>query len=216
MTARHIPVISAIIVIAAVLTMIGLGIWQLQRKQEKEALIALYSRSIGNSAVIDKWGSDPFTADPSFAYRRVAGDCVPIGEPQLVSGRSASGQPGLVAAVPCRIFSGFDLAGSYVLVLGWTDSVEKMKWDGGKFTGTLVPTIKMNVIQPDESDKGYDRFVHAEYHIVADPPVAGLQPMAKPDPGDLPNNHLAYAGQWFFFALTALVIYVLALKRRRR
>ena len=26
--------------------------------------------------------------------------------------------------------------------------------------------------------------------------------------------HLAYAGQWFFFALTALVIYVLALRRK--
>ena len=51
--------------------------------------------------------------------------------------------------------------------------------------------------------------------LVADPPVAGLQPMARPDPGDLPNNHLTYAGQWFFFALTALIIYVLALRRRR-
>ena len=216
MTARRVPIISTIVVIVAVLTMIGLGIWQLQRKQEKEALIALYSRSAGNSAVVDKWSSDPFTADPSFAYRRVAGDCMPIGDPQLVSGRSASGQSGLVAAVPCRILAGFDLAGSYVLVLGWTDSVEKMQWIGGKFTGTLVPTTKMNVMQPDQSDKGYDRFVHAEYHIVADPPLAGLQPMARPDPGDLPNNHLAYAGQWFFFALTALVIYMLALRRRRR
>jgi surfeit locus 1 family protein len=216
MTARRIPIFSTIVVIAAVLTMIGLGIWQLQRKQEKEALIALYSRSAGNGAVVDNWYSDPFTADPSFAYRRVAGDCMPIGDPQLVSGRSASGQSGLVAAVPCRILSGFDLAGSYVLVLGWTDSVEKMRWNGGKFAGTLVPTTKMNVMQPEESGKGYDRFVHAEYHIVADPPLAGLEPMAKPDPGDLPNNHLAYAGQWFFFALTALVIYVLALQRKRR
>ena len=40
--------------------------------------------------------------------------------------------------------------------------------------------------------------------------------MAAPDPGDLPNNHLAYAGQWFLFALAAAVIYVLALRRRRR
>ena len=52
--------------------------------------------------------------------------------------------------------------------------------------------------------------------IVADPPLAELGPLAKPDPADLPNNHLAYAGQWFFFALTALVIYILALRRRRR
>ena len=50
--------------------------------------------------------------------------------------------------------------------------------------------------------------------LIADPPQAGLEPLAMPDPADLPDNHLAYAGQWFFFALTALVIYVLALRRR--
>ena len=44
----------------------------------------------------------------------------------------------------------------------------------------------------------------------------GLQPLAPPDPSDLPQNHLMYAGQWFFFALTALVIYVLALRKRWR
>ena len=49
--------------------------------------------------------------------------------------------------------------------------------------------------------------------LVADPPVAGLQANAVPDPSDLPNNHLSYAGQWFLFAATALVIYVLAVRR---
>jgi len=33
--------------------------------------------------------------------------------------------------------------------------------------------------------------------------------------GDIPNNHLAYAVQWFLFAGIAGVIYALALKRRR-
>ena len=41
---RRIPILSTIVVIAAVLTMIGLGIWQLGRKTEKEALIALAGR----------------------------------------------------------------------------------------------------------------------------------------------------------------------------
>ena len=36
------PVIPTILVLAAVATMIALGIWQLQRKGEKEALIALF------------------------------------------------------------------------------------------------------------------------------------------------------------------------------
>ena len=50
--------------------------------------------------------------------------------------------------------------------------------------------------------------------VIANEAKAGLEPLARPDPADLPNNHLAYAGQWFFFALTALAIYWLALKRR--
>ena len=50
--------------------------------------------------------------------------------------------------------------------------------------------------------------------MVAIEPVAGLQPLAAPDPADLPNNHLAYAGQWFLFALTALVIYGLVLRQK--
>ena len=36
----RIPILPTIIVVAAVATMIGLGIWQLERKEWKEALIA--------------------------------------------------------------------------------------------------------------------------------------------------------------------------------
>jgi len=50
---------------------------------------------------------------------------------------------------------------------------------------------------------------------VASPSQAGLTQLALPDPGDLPNNHLSYAMQWFFFALSAVTVYVLALRRRR-
>jgi surfeit locus 1 family protein len=52
--------------------------------------------------------------------------------------------------------------------------------------------------------------------LYAAQPPAGLQPLAPPDPSDVPNNHLSYAVQWFFFALSALVIYVLALRKRWR
>ena len=44
-SARGWPVIATILVVAAVATMIALGVWQLQRKGEKEALIALYQRN---------------------------------------------------------------------------------------------------------------------------------------------------------------------------
>ena len=53
-----------------------------------------------------------------------------------------------------------------------------------------------------------------KWHIVADPPLAGLIANARPDPRDIPNNHWSYAIQWFAFAATALIIYALALRRR--
>jgi cytochrome oxidase assembly protein ShyY1 len=30
----------------------------------------------------------------------------------------------------------------------------------------------------------------------------------------MPNNHLAYAVQWFLFAAIALIIYIIAVRRR--
>jgi surfeit locus 1 family protein len=41
---------------------------------------------------------------------------------------------------------------------------------------------------------------HKITRLVADPPLAGLAANAAPDPSDIPNNHLAYAVQWFLFA----------------
>ena len=49
---RRIPIFSTIVVIAAALTMIGLGIWQLGRKTEKEALIAQYQAALQDDTVV--------------------------------------------------------------------------------------------------------------------------------------------------------------------
>src|SRR3546814_13811221 len=50
--ARRWPLIPTLLVAAAILTMIALGVWQLQRKGEKEALIALYERNRAMSATV--------------------------------------------------------------------------------------------------------------------------------------------------------------------
>ena len=52
--------------------------------------------------------------------------------------------------------------------------------------------------------------------LIADDSYPGLQKAQPPSLEDVPNNHLAYAMQWFFFALVAAVIYFLALRRRSR
>jgi cytochrome oxidase assembly protein ShyY1 len=52
--------------------------------------------------------------------------------------------------------------------------------------------------------------------LVALNPAPGLQAAQPPSVDDVPNNHLFYAVQWFFFAVAAAVIYLLALRRQRR
>lgn len=185
---RRIPIFSTIIVLAAVATMIGLGIWQLGRLKEKEALIARYQAAATEMAEV------PFPVDDNaetFWFRRSRVTCGRVLSLTPVSGTAASGQKGLAVRASCTE-GGFGIP--ITVDIGFTREMVTPKWKGGEVTGVIAPGPR----------------------LVADPPVAGLQPLAKPDPGDLPNNHLAYAGQWFFFALTALVIYVLALRRRGR
>jgi cytochrome oxidase assembly protein ShyY1 len=50
--------------------------------------------------------------------------------------------------------------------------------------------------------------------IVAERPAPGLQASAPPV-AEAPNNSLAYAFQWFFFAIAAAAVYLLALRKRK-
>ena len=48
---RKLPLLPTIIVMLAIATMIGLGIWQLQRRNEKEALLATYRAAEGKPPI---------------------------------------------------------------------------------------------------------------------------------------------------------------------
>jgi len=50
--------------------------------------------------------------------------------------------------------------------------------------------------------------------VVAASAPPGLEPSAPPSVSMIPNNHRMYAAQWFAFALIALVIYGLAVRKR--
>lgn len=179
----RIPIISTIIVLAAVATMMGLGIWQLGRMNEKADLLARYNSAAGEAGE----AAFPLAGEGAEVwFRRSRVVCQNVQKIEAVAGTSARGAKGWVQRATCN---------SGVLVdLGFSREFNTAAWTGGEVTGVIAPGPR----------------------LVADPPVAGLQAVAAPDPADLPNNHLAYAGQWFFFAITALVIYVLALRRRRR
>ncbi|MEX0341188.1 MAG: SURF1 family cytochrome oxidase biogenesis protein [Erythrobacter sp.] len=170
----------------AIGTMIALGVWQLDRKGEKEALIARAQQAAAMPSEV-AYPADPEALD-GLLYRRTSVTCAEVQGMTSTAGRSARGQNGVAQRATCLLSIGV----TATIDIGFTRDPTPVSWDGGAVTGTIAPGGR----------------------IVAVEPLAGLEPLAQPDPASLPNNHLAYAGQWFFFALTALFIYVIALRRR--
>lgn len=188
---RRLPIISTVVVAVAVATMIALGFWQLQRKAEKEALLADYARAQTSvEAVVWPQTRRAFSAA---LYRRSRVDCLTVERMEAIAGRSAKGRAGWAQLAQCRIAGG----GRATVALGWSPTPEPRAWFGGPVEG-LVGSAGRGI------------------RLIATPPVAGLEQIAAPDPASVPNNHLSYAVQWFAFAATALIIYLLALRNRMR
>ena len=187
------PLIPTVLVAAAVAAMIGLGVWQLQRKGEKEALIAQYRAAASLPPVA--FPSVP-RDDGNLLYRRATGFCVePLGW-RAIAGRNEAGETGWSHIAACRT-GGLEGPGMQV-DMGWSKlSAAPAGWKGGPVSGIIAP----------------DR--QHEIRLVSATAAPGLVPSAPPSPEALPNNHLMYAIQWFFFAATAAVIYVLALRKRQ-
>ena len=187
---RRLPLIPTLIVLLAVSAMVRLGLWQLDRMHQKEVLLARYVAAGKASEVsFEGWAEPGDTrGDEAWTYRRVWTDCVKVLGLSARAGRNAQGETGWAHVAECRLQQGAQLS----VVLGWSNSPAEAGWAGGLVHGTIGPARS----------------------LVADPPLAGLQANARPDPNDIPNNHLSYALQWFAFAAAALAIYLLALRKR--
>jgi surfeit locus 1 family protein len=204
---RKWPIIPTIIVALAVVTMLGLGVWQWQRKSEKEALIALFERNMANDQPV-AYPELPPVAD-EFYYRRSSVNCWDVTGFKPRGGSDRRGQSGIRMVAECRTGA----EGPGVLVdIGTADDFTLPEWSGGIVAGRVVPGPE----QPSMIQQLTGKAVPARPMLVADEGQAGLRPSAVPSAADTPNNHLAYAVQWFVFALAAAVIYYLALRRRLR
>ena len=188
---RPVPVIATLVVLVAIGTMIALGFWQLGRMQEKEIELGRYASASAMSAEVP-WPTGEADYEGAF-YRRSRVECVAVEKVETVAGHSASGETGWAHMARCRLADG----GMADVGLGWSRNPQAMEWAGGQVGGYVGP-------------------YRDGVKLVAAPPQAGLEQLAPPDPRDMPNNHLSYAVQWFLFALTALVIYVLAVRKKWR
>lgn len=185
---KRIPVLPTLLVLAAVGYMIHLGLWQLQRLDEKQAMLARYEAAQASRDEV-RWPGSAAGVE-RVLYHRTQIECRSASGQTTLSGRNARGEAGLAHLVTCSDAEG----GTRQVVLGWSREPAAPAWTGGKVTGWIAPGPR----------------------LVADPPLAGLEANARPDPKGIPNNHLAYAVQWFLFAGVALVIYALALRGRVR
>lgn len=201
------PLIPTLIVLVAVAVMIALGVWQLQRKTEKEALIALFQRNMAMSSLV-AYPELPPVSD-AFLYRKSSIVCLEPVRWDPRSGTDRKGQAGIRMIADCRTGA----EGPGVLVdVGIGDDFAPPKWTGGTVQGTIVPGPE----QPSVMQRLTGNATPARAMLIADQPAPGLRASAVPSAEDTPNNHLAYAGQWFLFAAAALVIYILAVRRRLR
>lgn len=188
----RIPIIPTVFVLTAMACMIGFGVWQLQRKVEKEALLDRYEEASTLPPVA--W---PETPDMELLFRRATGFCLEPVSWRAIAGQNRAGDVGWRHIAACR--TGGGEGPGMQAVMGWSRSPDSPDdWVGGPVTGiiTLDPEFGLRLISEE--------------------PVSELQAVALPSPEDIPNNHLLYAIQWFFFAAAAGIIYALALRRRLR
>jgi surfeit locus 1 family protein len=203
---RRIPIIPTILVTLAIAAMVALGLWQLlDRLPKKEAFLAQLAANPAKPPM-----AFPRFPDETLLFRRASGLCLQPTDIKL----AGAGKSGFRAIAECK--TGAEGPGMIVQLGTTRDPMAKIAWTGGEVSGYISHA-------PDGRSLIGSLFDHTPQRLMlvaATPPSnitgPGLNPNGKPDIASVPNNHLAYAGQWFFFAAIAAIIYTLALRRRPR
>ena len=203
----RIPVISTIVVTIACAAMVALGFWQLDRRAEKAVQLALFAANMKKDAVAYQ---PKGPVSDALLFRLSSAMCVKVTGWRTEAGRSVKGGSGYRWIAEC----GTGAEGPGLLAdMGVTRNPKlKPNWAGGPVRGrvTTEPSHQslfgklggtQEVLRP---------------MLVSDTAAPGLEASAPPSPDEVPNNHLAYAVQWFLFAGVAALIYILALRRRMR
>ena len=186
------PLVPTLLVAAAVLTMIGLGIWQLRRADEKQALLARYEAAQGLPPIA--FPTIPMGEELPL-FRQATGHCDSVLSRRSGAGENLQGETGFLHIAECG--SGAEGPGM-AIEIGWSkDPNAGAGWKGGEVSGIISPDSKSRM------------------RLVSATGLAGLEPSKPPSTGSIPNNHLFYAVQWFLFAGIAALIYVLALRKRQ-
>lgn len=196
---RRLPLLPTAIVAFAVPALGMLGVWQLQRAEWKEALLERLAAN-AQAPAIDK-PADLMSRREELSFRRVRTICREIRPWPPSAARSVDGRAGYRQQIWCHEGLGEPLLVS--IGVAANPALKVMPASGAMFTGPLVPR---NGRPPEDPP----------FVLIADTPVAPLVAEAPPTLAGVPNNHRAYAAQWFLFAGILMVIYGLWLRQRPR
>lgn len=186
----RVPLLPTLLVALAAAVMIWLGVWQLHRMRWKEGLLAEYAAAAGKPPV----AFPRVPTDQTALFRRSSAYCLEAVGWRASAGRNRAGDPGYRHVADCR--TGAEGPG-VAIDAGWSRSPDPPRgWRGGRMRG---------IIGPDHD---------AQVLLVSDTAAPGLLPSEPPSLDAIPNNHFAYAIQWFLFAGIAVAIYGIALWRR--
>jgi surfeit locus 1 family protein len=220
--------VPTLFTVPGVLILLGLGIWQVQRLQWKEGLIAQR-----DAAVVAPPIAPPRTVAEArgLEFHHVVADGMFENDKELfLAAASDSGESGYQVMTPLVMSDGrtmFVNRGFIPLELK-----DKAKRAAGELSGTVhvagllrVPPVeKPSFFLPDNRPDlnlwfWVDLPAMARQTGIADPVPFYVDADKTPNPGgwpkggvtrlDLPNDHLQYAITWFSLAVALVVIYVL-------
>lgn len=216
-----------------VATCVALGLWQLRRLDEKQAIVALFQARSG-APPVEVTALAEVGADLRYRRVRATGRWLPEYEVAIVH-RTRGGVPGSDIVTPLQ------LADQSVLLVrrGWVPieqadpPIAAAHPPEGVVTvmGILLPSEERGAFGPPVPDTEREQFPRidvarislrmaqapfpVEVWLATDPAIGeGLQPIAIVEPDEGP--HRSYAFQWFAFAAIAIVTCVALLRRGTR
>lgn len=199
------PIISSIIVAFAVGVMIALGVWQLDRKQEKEEQLAQLAANRNLPAI-----AYPMLGplDQRLLFRKSSVTCLSVEDWSVEAGKASDDKTGFRYIATCS--TGVEGPGARVAIGVGAKPDLKPTWTGGTVAGWIV----MEGGESSLIEKLTGKSAPATPMLIADKGQGGLKTPAVPSIDSVPNNHLAYAVQWFLFAAVAAIIFGILLRRR--
>jgi surfeit locus 1 family protein len=204
MTKRTIPFIMFVLM---EITLISLGVWQLQRKAWKEAVLANIERATSMPAVSVKRLSD---LDGLSEFRRVTLTCANRDQASGVSqsGFNAQSQPATRVFIICPLSSGetVSIQGDWIP----DDDLITVSYPIARIEGRLR---QWHISTWAERLAGVTNISPGLFKIAVDRRYYVTKVDALPPPP--PNNHFAYAMQWFIFAGVLGVIFTIWMRQQR-